>query len=332
MSAPSHNTDDPGLAHLLVGDGRPLLSLSALVLLFAGLFALFVAVRGEFLPHDIAFLGMTPEELCAVHECRIVHFMIHDRVSFGGALVAIAVVYLWLVAGPLGRSERWAWDVLCGSGVVGFVSFLAYLGYGYLDTWHGIATIILAPLFIAGLRLTHRRIEWIETGRFWFARPPWLTSWRDHHLLGRVILLLTAGGMIAGGLTITGVGMTTVFVPEDLVFMGVVRADLDALNPRLVPLIAHDRAGFGGAICCCGVALAGVIWRAELTRSARQALLVAGLSGFGTAVFVHPAIGYNDVWHLSPAVAGAILFATGLFLTGNRSEAPPSATIAHLVQ
>lgn len=332
MPAPSHNPDEFGLAHLLVRDGRPLLSLSALVLLFAGLFALFIAVRGEFLPHDIAFLGMTPAELCAVHECRIVHFMIHDRVSFGGALVAIAVVYLWLVAGPLGRGERWAWDVLCGSGAVGFLSFLAYLGYGYLDTWHGIATIILAPLFIAGLRLTHRRIEWIETGRSWFARPPWLTSCRDRHCLGRVILLVTAGGMIAGGLTITGVGMTTVFVPEDLLFMGVFRADLDALNPRLVQLIAHDRAGFGGAICCCGVALAGMIWRAELARSARQALLVAGLSGFGTAVFVHPAIGYNDVWHLSPAVAGAILFATGLFLAGSRSEAPPSASVAHLVQ
>jgi hypothetical protein len=332
MSPTSHNPDDPGLAYLLVRDGRPLLSLSALVLLFAGLFALFVAMRGEFLPHDIAFLGMTPAELCAVHECRIVHFMIHDRVSFGGALVAIAVVYLWLVAGPMGRGERWSWDVLCGSGLVGFVSFLAYLGYGCLDTWHGVATVTLAPLFIAGLLLTHRRIGWLVTDRSWFARPPWLASCSDLHCLGRVLLLVTAGGMIAGGLTITGVGMTTVFVSEDLMFMGVVRADLDVLNPRLVPLIAHDRAGFGGAVCCCGGALAGVIWRAKLTRSARQALLIAGLSGFGTAVFVHPAIGYNDAWHLSPAVAGAILFAIGLCLVGCRQEASLSPPIAHLIQ
>ena len=115
-------------------------------------------------------------------------------------------------------------------------------------------------------------------------------------------------------------------------FMGVVRADLDVVNPRLVPLIAHDRAGFGGAVCCCGVALVGVIWRAKLTRSARQALLIAGLSGFGTAVFVHPAIGYNDVWHLSPAVAGAILFAIGLRFVGCRQEAPFSPPVAHLIQ
>ena len=33
----------------------------------------------------------------------------------------------------------------------GFVSFLAYLGYGYLDTWHGLATLVLLPCFVLGL-------------------------------------------------------------------------------------------------------------------------------------------------------------------------------------
>jgi hypothetical protein len=313
--------NDPGLTRVLVRDGRPLLSLCALVLLFAGIFAFFIAAWGEFLPHDIAFLGVTPAELCAVHECRIVHFMVHDRVSFGGALVAIGVVYLWLVAGPLERGERWGWDVLLASGVVGFVSFLAYLGYGYLDSWHGVATAVLAPLFVAGLTLTRRRIHWAKPNRSWLASPTWLSTWSDRHCLGRVLLLVVAGGMIVGGLTITVVGMTTVFVPEDLIFMGVARAELDSLNPRLVPLIAHDRAGFGGAVCCCGVALAGVIWRADLDRAVRQALGVAGLAGFGTAVFVHPVIGYTDLWHLSPAVAGAMIFAAGWMLTGGQRRA-----------
>jgi len=315
MSQSSHDALDPSLARLLIRDGRPLLALSALILLFAGLFALFVAVRAEFLPHDIAFLGMTPADLCAVHECRIVHFMVHDRVSFGGALVAIAVLYLWLAAGPLGRGERWGWELLLVSGAVGFASFLAYLGYGYLDTWHGVATVILGPLFVSGLIITRLRIPWTSADQAWLSWPPWLNSARDRHCMGRVLLLAAAGGMIGGGLTITTVGMSTVFVPEDLAFMGVARADLDALNPRLIPLIAHDRAGFGGAVCCCGVALAGVIWRAKLDRAARQALALAGLAGFGTAIFVHPAIGYTDLWHLSPALAGAALFASGLVLT-----------------
>lgn len=46
------------------------------------------------------------------------------------------------------------------------------------------------------------------------------------------------------------VGMSCVFVPQDLSYMGLGVEELHALNPRLAPLIAHDRAGFGGAVCC----------------------------------------------------------------------------------
>ena len=120
--------------------------------------------------------------------------------------------------------------------------------------------------------------------------------------------------MIGGGLTIMAVGMTWVFVPEDVAYMGVGRAELEVLNPRLVPLIAHDRAGFGGAVCCCGVTLLGLAWRARLDKACREALALAGIAGFGTAIFVHPAIGYNNWWHLTPAIAGAALFAAGWML------------------
>ena len=311
---------DRGLFGLLAGDGRPLLAAVGLTLLASGGFALFVAARGEFLPHDAAYLGMTPRELCAVNECRVVHFMAHDRVAFGGALVAVGLVYLWLVAGPLKAAERWAWDALAASGTVGFLSFLAYLGYGYLDHWHGAATLALIPLFVGGMAASRRALA---AGGGWLVRPAWLTSVRDRRCVGRVLLLLTAGGMLAGGLTITAVGMTCVFVPEDVTFLGVGRPELAAVNPRLVPLIAHDRAGFGGAVCCCGLLLAGVAWRAELGPAARQLLATAGTAGFGPAVFVHPAIGYTDALHLAPAVGGACAFLIGWWLT--RPRAPSAA-------
>ncbi len=319
MGTPRPGTDTPSLPALLIGDGRPMLAVCGLVLVFAGTFALFIAARGEFLPHDVAFLGMTPHELCAVYECRVVHFMIHDRVAFGGALVAIGVMYLWLAAGPLARGELWAWQLLTASAVAGFASFLAYLGYGYLDTWHGAATLILAPAFLLGLIVTRRRIAWTPSERHWLARPAWLTTPRDRQCIGRGLLLFVAAGMLGGGMTILAVGMTVVFVPEDIAYLGVGRAELDALNPRLVPLIAHDRAGFGGAVCCCGLLLAGVAWRAGLDRAARQALALAGLAGFATAIFVHPAIGYNDLWHLTPALGGAAAFTVGLWLAQVRS-------------
>src|SRR6266849_5253488 len=151
--------DNRGLLEVLVGDGRPLIRLTAVLLTLFGLFAFFLAATKHFLPHDVAYLGMTSDELCAVKECRIVHFMIHDRVSFGGALVGIGILYLWLVEFPLSQGLAWAWWLFVLSGVVGFGSFLLYLGYGYLDTWHGMATLALLPCFVWGLIKTHSIIE-----------------------------------------------------------------------------------------------------------------------------------------------------------------------------
>src|ERR1700755_1238322 len=98
-------SDDRGLLQAVIGDGRPFLIFTGLCLVLSGLFALFLSATGHFLPHDVEFLGMVPEQLCAINECRIVHFMFHDRVSFGGALIAIGALYAWLAEFPLRRRE-----------------------------------------------------------------------------------------------------------------------------------------------------------------------------------------------------------------------------------
>ena len=72
----------------LLGDGRSLIVLTALALAFSGGAAIFLSLTGRFLPHDVEFLGMEPIALCRLNQCRIVHFMIHDRISFGGVLLA----------------------------------------------------------------------------------------------------------------------------------------------------------------------------------------------------------------------------------------------------
>src|SRR5438874_2013998 len=85
MTATAEN--QRGLLEAVIRDGRPMIRLTAVLLILCGLFAFFLSATRHFLPHDIAYLGMGAEELCAINECRIVHFMVHDRVSFGGALV-----------------------------------------------------------------------------------------------------------------------------------------------------------------------------------------------------------------------------------------------------
>ncbi len=189
------------------------------------------------------------------------------------------------------------------SGVVGFVSFLAYFGYGYPDTRHGVATAVLAPLFTVGLicfaaaNCVGRKcgtvvgLACMVIVAAWSAvcrslvvafHSDWNARWRVDHRDCR-----NDNGIRAGRRGVHGNGASGAERHQ----RAVGSAD------------AHDRAGFGGAVCCCGVILVGAVWRGEFDRAGRQALALAGIAGFSTAIGVHPAIGYTDWWHLAPAVA-----------------------------
>ncbi|WP_145031476.1 hypothetical protein [Caulifigura coniformis] len=108
--------------------------------------------------------------------------------------------------------------------------------------------------------------------------------------------------------------------------MNITVVELNAINPRLVPLIAHDRAGFGGGVCCCGVTMFFCLWCGRWQRSLWDAVAIAGTLGFATAVFIHPVVGYNDALHLAPAVLGLVMFVTGILASsGVLRGRPPVA-------
>jgi hypothetical protein len=324
-TARSNATDSTGLLAELVGDGRPLLALVALGLILSGIFALFLSITGAFLPHDVAFLGMQPRELCALHQCRIVHFIFHDRVSFGGTLIAIGTLYLWLLAFPLRLGEEWAWWTMLLSGVIGFLSFLAYLIYGYLDSWHAVASAALLPLFIAGLAKTHQLLPAQKEGWHSLLRPAIPLKLTERVGVGRACLLFVGFGMTLAGSVIIILGSTIVFVPQDIVFLGFSAAQLNAINPHLLPLIAHDRAGFGGGLASCGLTVLLIVWKSRPTLALWQALVAAGITGFGCAVGVHFAMGYLTVSHLIPAWVGTAIYALGIIcLYPASSNAPLS--------
>jgi hypothetical protein len=111
------------------------------------------------------------------------------------------------------------------------------------------------------------------------------------------------------------VGMTSVFVPQDLQFMGLSADQLHSINPRLIPLIAHDRAGFGGQLCSTGVIVFFCVWCGTPSRSLWQVVCLAGLTGFGTAIGIHPIVGYLSLSHLAPAIAVATIFCVGIAMS-----------------
>ena len=301
-----------------MGDGRPLLMFTGLSLVLSGGFALYLALTHQFLPHDLEFLGVSAEALCAINDCRVADFMMHDRAAFGGALISIGVLYMWLAEFPLRQREAWAWWLFLVSGGFGFGSFLAYLGYGYLDTWHGVATLFLLPVFGLGLKKTYGLLP--PENNHWRTLIRWshLPSLKTPFEIGRSLILLVTVGMMGAGTVILTIGTSVVFVPQDLAFMALQPADLSAINPNLIPLIAHDRAGFGGAILTTGLTAFFILLCSPPMRSLWQTLAVAGSTGFGCAIGIHYWVGYVDFVHLAPALLGGFLFMCGLALTYGR--------------
>ena len=111
------------------------------------------------------------------------------------------------------------------------------------------------------------------------------------------------------------VGMTTIFVPQDLEYMNVTVCGIEKINENLKPLIAHDRAAFGGGLATIGLLYFFIIRRSDPTTNLWQILLVSLTVGFSTAIGVHFFIGYTSFTHLLPAYFGAATSAIGLALT-----------------
>lgn len=286
------------------------------------------SASGHLLPHDSHAIGMDAATLAAAGTPHLLGFMFHDRVAYGGSLLAIGSGYMWLAAFPMAARAAWGWWSLAFSGSIGFLAFLTYLGQGYLDTWHGVATLFLLPVFAAGLwRSRPLQFDLCATCR---------SALHGENSLvrsGRLLLALTAVGLTLAGITIAAFGVTTVFVPSDLRFIGLDVATLRQISPMLIPVISHDRAGFGGGLCSIGSFLWFVARCAEVNRSLVEIVALMGFAGFGCAIGVHFAVGYLDFWHLLPAFAGLGLFLVAALLLwlgrtkADRAQESPSSTI-----
>ena len=115
-------------------------------------------------------------------------------------------------------------------------------------------------------------------------------------------------------MAISSIGVTRVFVPEDLAFMRTTAEQLRSANPQLVPLVAHDRATFGGMLLAAGWAflLPALLGFRRGSAWLWWTMLIAGVSAYAAAIGVHFAVGYTDYMHLLPANSGLALFLLGL--------------------
>lgn len=286
--------------------GVLVLSVVAVYLLGSGLVALTLGVTRTQLAPDIGSLSISYQFLCSLAGGRVDAFMSHDRTAFGGAVMADAVMYLWLVNGPVARGERWATIVLALSGAVGFASLLSFFGTRYVDGLHAVASLAILPPFVIGLVLVSRSGPRDKSGAP-VSRPRVRPQLRR-----RALIVLTGIGLVGAGLVIATIGSFVVFVPQDVGYLGLDRAALDGIDRHLVPLIAHDRAAFGAALGSTGIAVTGAAAFGRSSRGLPLALAGAGAAGFGAALGTHLLIGYLDVVHLTPGVVAVVAFVMGM--------------------
>lgn len=280
-------------------------------MLLGSVLALAFAATVVVLPYDLNFIGLTLDELNAINP-RLLQFMAHDRVSLAGTMVATGAMYVGLSYHGIRRGYHWAQMTVFVSAFTGFASFFLFLGFGYLDPFHAFVTAVLLQLLLLGVKA--------KLGIYTPVSPPESSNdrvWRMSQW-GQLVLIIHAAGLLGAGVIISFIGVTSVFVPEDLAYMGIGAEALREAHPRLVPLIAHDRATFGGMLLASGWAfLLPALWGFRRGESwLWWTYLAAGPVGYICAIGVHFAVGYTDFHHLLPAFTGLSLFLLGLLLSG----------------
>jgi len=296
--------------------------LMGLGMLVGSALALAIAATRVVLTYDETFVGLSRAQLDAVNP-RLLSFMAHDRVALAGTMMTIGILYTSLAAIGMRRGLHWAQVAVQLSACAGFGTFFLFLGFGYFDPFHAFVTVVLFQFL---LLLLHSRLAPPTS-----IPPPSLHNDRRWRLglWGQFLHVAQAVAFIAAGTTIAFVGVTEVFVPEDLEFMQTTALALQSVSPRLVPLIAHDRASFGGMIVASGLCFLGVaLWGFRRGNGwVWWTLLLAGIPGYACAIGVHYVVGYENLWHLTPAFAGLAVFVTAQALSYPYLAAPDPALV-----
>ena len=142
--------------------------------------------------------------------------------------------------------------------------------------------------------------------------PLWRQGWPWLFGLGLAMVLAGAAAWV--------VAATRIVLPYDEAFLGLDRAGLDAINPRLLAFMAHDRVTLAGTMVSIGVLYAALAWWGIRAGAhwAWQAIVCSASVGFAS-FFLFLGFGYFDPLH---AAVSVVLFA--FFLLGPAQ--PPAGT------
>lgn len=279
-------------------------------ILLAGIIALLFSMTRIILPYDEAFLGMTKAEIAVINP-QILAFMAHDRMTLAGTMISGGILYIQLARYGLKYGVRWANRAFHFAAITGFLGIFAFIGYGYFDWLHGLFWLLLLPIYIQCFRYT--RHSNVHPGSINKTNHQ---AWRKANL-GQLLFVTLGALIMIGGFVITFIGMTGVFVPTDITFLCMTPEAMQTLNDRLIPVIAHDRAGFGSALISVGIlVLLLSLWGFREGESwVWNTLAVGAPPAFLAGIVTHFVIGYTSFYHLLPAYLLVVIYILGLVFT-----------------
>jgi dihydroorotate dehydrogenase len=284
--------------------------LFGLSIFIGGIIALLISMSSIMLSYDENFLGIT-REMVATFNKRVLYFMGHDRTTLAGTMISGGIIYLFLAKYGIRKGILWAKQATDIAAILGFLGIFLFIGYGYFDWLHLIFYLILFPFYFMGF-IKSRNIK----------GTPSSTNLRNHQewkrsLIGQLLFVILGFCFVVGGIVISIIGISTVFVETDLHYLSMGHDALHSFNERLIPVIAHDRAGFGTALLSVGLLVLMVsLWGFHQgKRWVWWTLFLGGIPAFTSGIGVHFAIGYKNFIHLLPAYFALVLYILGLITT-----------------
>jgi len=285
--------------------------LMGLGLSIGGILAFGIALTSVILPYDEAYIGLTRLQLEGINP-HVIGFLTHDRVTLAGTMLSCGLLYMMLAWNAVRLGSHPAWVAITLSALSGFAGFFLFLGFGYLDPLHAFAATILFQFLALGLFAKLGIAKHVPALDFCNDTARILGLW------GQFLFILQGAALILAGLVISGIGATFVFVPQDLAFLQNTPAGLaHAINPKIISLIAHDRATMGAMLVANGwLYLLVPLWMFRTgARWQWVSLALAGFIGYGAAIAIHVDVSYLDIFHLAPAFAGLALHCVALALS-----------------
>lgn len=284
--------------------------LFGLFILIGGIIALYFAFTSIILPYDESFIGLTKADILQVNPL-ILSFMSHDRMALAGTMISGGVLYIQLARHGIKYGMHWTRIAFHSAAIVGFLGIFLFIGFGYFDWLHGLFWLLLLPIYYFSFREGKR-----ATGTPYSSYGKNDRAWQ-YGLYGQLMFIILGFSILIGGIVISTISVSKVFISTDLSFLCMSPQMLDSISNKLIPVIAHDRAGFGSALISVGLLVLMLsLWGFRKgERWIWNTLAIGALPAFIAGIGTHLYIGYTTFLHLLPVYFLIILYLLGLVLS-----------------